>query len=208
MDMIEEQKMRMKNRRNSGRNENKKLKDETRTYVNLLITRTLLSVIIFFVATILANTTDFGNHFIREVVLKENMSFTGIANIYNKYLGNVIPFENLMKDDQTVFSEKFSYEKITNYKDGYELQVKKNYLVPVINSGIVVFVGEKEGYGNTVIIQGIDEVDYWYSNVTNLSCSLYDYVSKGNFLGTVDGDKMYLTFKKGSEYLEIDEVIE
>lgn len=206
--MIEEQKMRMKNRRNSGRNENKKLKDETRTYVNLLITRTLLSVIIFFVATILANTTDFGNHFIREVVLKENMSFTGIANIYNKYLGNVIPFENLMKDDQTVFSEKFSYEKITNYKDGYELQVKKNYLVPVINSGIVVFVGEKEGYGNTVIIQGIDEVDYWYSNVTNLSCSLYDYVSKGNFLGTVDGDKMYLTFKKGSEYLEIDEVIE
>lgn len=208
MDPIEEQKIRMRNRRNKCVNGNKKTDENAKTYVNLLIMRVLISIIIFFVAVIVSNTTKIGDEFIRETVLKDNMSFTEIANIYNKYFGNIIPFENLVKDDQTVFSEKLSYEEIMNYKDGYELKVKKNYLVPVINSGIVVFIGEKEGYGNTVIIQGIDEVDYWYSNVTNLSCSLYDYVSKGNFLGTADGEKMYLTFKKGSEFLDRDEVIE
>ena len=211
MNEIEEYKMRMKKRRNevtSGSvGNNKDMDDKTRKYVNFLITRFLIAVIIFFAATIAINTTEIGEAFIEEKVLKENISFTGIANLYNKYFGDVLPFEKFLKNDQTVFSEEMTYEEITNYKDGYELKVKKNYLVPIVNSGIVVFIGEKEGYGNTVIIQGIDEIDYWYSNVTNLSVSLYDYVSKGNYLGTADGEKIYMTFKKGSDYLEYDEVV-
>lgn len=207
MDAIEEQKRRMKLRRGNNIGK-KKLVANNKDYVNLLITRVLFAVIIFFVMVILSNTTEFGANFVKNKVLGENMSFSTVANIYNKYFGSILPFEKIIKDDQTVFSEKLSYEGISNYKDGYELKVKRNYLVPVINSGIVVFIGEKEGYGNTVIIQGIDEVDYWYSNVTNLSCSLYDYVSKGDYLGTADGEKIYLTFKKGSEYLEYDEILE
>lgn len=207
MNDIEEHKERMKKRRNALLG-NKNKDEGSRKYVDFLIARVLISVVIFFIAIILINTTKFGNSFIKETVLKDNISFAAIANIYNKYLGNIIPFEDILKDDHTVFDEKLTYEKIANYKDGYELEVKKNYLVPIVTSGIVVFIGEKEGYGNTVIVQGIDEVDYWYSNVTNISCSLYDYVSKGNYLGTADGDKLYMTFKKGSDFLEYDEVIE
>ncbi len=206
MDTIEKHKMNLKKRRNLTIG-SKPTKDETKNYVNFLITRVLLAVIIFFAAVILMNTTEFGHNFIKDTVLTENMSFSHFADLYNTYLGNVIPFEDLVKDDQTVFSEKLSYDSLENYKDGYALTVKKNYLTPTINAGIVVFIGEKEGYGNTVIIQGIDEVDYWYSNVTNLSVSLYDYVSKGSYLGTADGDKLYLVFKKGSDYLEFDEVV-
>lgn len=207
MNDIKEYKERMKKRRNVLLG-NKNKSEGSRKYVDFLIARVLISVVIFFIAIILINTTKFGNSFIKETVLKENISFAAIANIYNEYLGSIIPFEDILKDDHTVFDEKLTYEKIANYKDGYELEVKKNYLVPIVNSGIVVFIGEKEGYGNTVIVQGIDEVDYWYSNVTNISCSLYDYVSKGNYLGTADGDKLYMTFKKGSDFLEYDEVIE
>lgn len=212
MDAIEEEIKRIKAKRKRGyyNNNYKRNKDDSdsRKYVDFLITRVLVSVIIFFVAIILTNTTEFGSKFIKEKVLKEHMSFSNIANVYNKYFGNIVPFEDLVKDDQTVFQEELTYESIENYKDGFELTVKKNYLVPVINSGIVVFIGEKEGLGNTVIIQGVDEIDYWYSNVGNLSCSLYDYVSKGTYLGTAIDTKMYLTFKKGSEYLGFDEIIE
>ena len=206
MDTIEAAKKRMRNKRKG--NNQKEDDNSSRSYVNSLISRILLSVIVFFAAIIFANSTKIGNEFIRETVLKENISFTKIANIYNKYFGSIVPFDKVIRDDQTVFNEKIQYESITNYKDGYELKVNKNYLVPTINSGVVVFVGEKEGYGNTVIIQGIDEVDYWYGNVGNLSVSLYDYVSKGSYLGTAEGEKMYLLFRKDSEYLEYNEFIE
>ncbi len=141
-------------------------------------------------------------------MLKDNMSFSKIANVYDRYFGNIVPFEDLMKNDTTVFNEKMTYENIANYKEGYELTVKENYLVPTINSGIVVFIGEKEGFGNTIIIQGIDEIDYWYSNIDNSTVALYDYVEKGEYLGTSKGNKLYLTFKKGTEYLNYDEVLE
>lgn len=211
MNGIEEYKLRMKKRReevvNGKSGNSKELNNETKKYVNFLITRVLVAVIIFFGVVIMQNTTTLGKNFIEEKVLKENISFTEIGNLYNKYFGNVLPFEDVLKGDQTVFSENLSYEEISNYKDGYELKVPTNYLVPVVNAGIVVFIGEKEDYGHTVIIQGIDEVDYWYSNVDNLSVSLYDYVSKGSYLGTAKGDKIYMTFKKGSDFLEYDEVV-
>lgn len=184
----------------------KKDENDKQKYITRLISRILISIIVFFGLIIFSNSTEVGEKFIKDKVLQENISFTKIKNLYNKYLGNIVPFENIIKDDTTVFNEKITYEEINNYKDGYELKVKKNYLVPIINSGIVVFIGEKEGYGNTIIVQGIDEVDYWYGNVDNTTVSLYDYVNKGTYLGTSVGEKLYLSFKKGNEYLDYDEV--
>lgn len=44
-------------------------------------------------------------------------------------------------------------------------RVSNNYLVPTLESGIVVFMGEKEGYGKTIIIEQINGIDVWYSNI-------------------------------------------
>ena len=74
-------------------------------------------------------------------------------------------------------------------------------MVPSLESGIVVFVGEKEKYGNIVIIQSKDKVDYWYGNMDNLNIKLYDYVEKGNLLGVAD-NYLYLLFQKNGEYLD------
>lgn len=206
MDTFEEEKERIKKRRMNYTKVKEPQKDGKK-YVNGLIARVLIAIIIFFGLIIISNTTSFGKTFVKEKVLKDNISFTKIANVYDKYFGNIVPFENIIKSDATVFNEKMTYDSITNYKDGYELTVKENYLVPIINSGIVVFSGEKEGLGNTIIIQGIDEIDYWYSNITNTTVSLYDYVNKGEYLGTARGTKLYLTFKKGTEFLGYDEII-
>ncbi len=72
----------------------------------------------------------------------------------------------------------------------------KNYLVPALNSGIVVFLGDKEDYGNTVIIQQTDGTDVWYGNVDNASVKMYDYVESGSLIGEVTDEKLYLLFKK------------
>ncbi len=211
MDSLEEEKRRIKKRReNYFNNKCEFLEDgeeKKKNYVNGLIARLLIGLIVFFGILIATNFNGRINNFVHEKILKENMSFTKITDMYNKYFGSIVPLKNMGSDEKTVFNEKMTYEEIKNYQNGYELTVQNNYLVPVINSGIVVFIGEKDNLGNTVIIQGIDGIDYWYSNVENLSVNLYDYTSKGDYLGTSKDNKLYLTFKKENDFLEYDEVV-
>ena len=203
MDNIEEIKKRIKmkkyNNINSNRLNNK--------YINLLITRVLISIILLFLLLILCNKDNNIKEFIKSDVLTYNIPFNKLTNYYNKYFGSIIPIKNEGTELRTVFNEKLIYKDIKPFKDGYELSVSENYLVPVLASGIVVFIGEKEDYGKTIIIQGNDLVDYWYSNINNESVSLYDYVNKGSLLGTSNGNKLYLLFTKNNEYLGYDGII-
>ena len=48
--------------------------------------------------------------------------------------------------------------------------------------------------GNTVIIQGVDGVDIWYGNLTNVSVKLYDYVEKDKLIGVSFEKEMVMTF--------------
>ena len=200
MDELEEIKRRLRNKKGMRTHNNKS------NYINFLITRVLLAIIMFFGVLILSNYNKNIKMFVSNDVLKNNMSFTKIAGIYNKYFGNIIPIKEVGDESKTVFNEKINYSDIQNYVDGYSLEVTNNYLVPIINSGVVVFIGEKEDYGKTAIIQGIDEVEYWYGNMENINVGMYDYVSKGSLLGSTKGSTLYLVFQKNNEYLEYEEV--
>ena len=80
-------------------------------------------------------------------------------------------------------------------------------MVPVLESGIVIFMGEKEDYGNTVVVEQIDGVDVYYSNILTDGIQLYDYVEKGSLLGEVQDKNLYLTFQKDGEYLNYKDYI-
>jgi len=69
----------------------------------------------------------------------------------------------------------------------------------------VVFIGEKEGFGKTIIVQGIDGVDIWYGNVTNISVQLYDYLENDTVMGEVDGQSLYLVIKKEGNNIKYEE---
>lgn len=208
MDELDVVKRRLKLKRQYNLNNDNNKDTNFRKYANGLITRVLLSVIILFIVLILSNRNDKIKGFIDKDVMTYNIPFNKVTNLYNKYFGNIIPIKNEGTESTTVFNEKLEYNDIKSYKDGYELSVKDNYLVPIISSGIVVFIGDKEDYGKTIIIQGNDLVNYWYGNITNESVKLYDYVNKGSFLGTAKGDKMYMLFESNGEYLGFEEVME
>ena len=91
-----------------------------------------------------------------------------------------------------------------DYKEGVMLSVNKDYIVKAQNSGIVVFIGEKEGYGNSVIIQQVDGVDLMYGNLENINISLYDYIKKDEIIGDVNG-KLYLVYKKEGKIIDYEE---
>ena len=130
------------------------------------------------------------------------MPFTKIKGWYEELFGEVLPDS---KNNQMVFDGKLLYKDIKDYYDGEQLTLNNNTLINNITSGIVVFIGEKDNYNNTVIIQGVDGVDAWYGNLENVSVKLYDYVEKNSVLGQTQDDKLYLVLKKDNDYLKYED---
>ena len=165
----------------------------------------LISIVITLVVLILIkSSSNFKNNFYKEVY-SNNISFTKLKQIYNKYLGDFDIFDRIVKTE-TVFNEQLIYKSQEKYLDGVKLGIESNYLVPINESGIVVFIGNKDGYGNTVIIQRIDGVDEWYGNEENVNVNLYDYVNKGDLLGEAN-DNLYLVYKKDGNVLNYEEYL-
>lgn len=168
---------------------------------NNIISKVLLSIIFFLISIIFTNLSDQNLFLYKEYVLTESLPFTKIKSWYEDLFGEVLPKDETPK---TVFNGKLVYKGIEDYFEGSKLLVNNNTLVNNITSGIVVFIGNKENYGNTVIIQGIDGADIWYGNLTNVSVKLYDYIEKETVLGEVDGENLYLVIKKDNEFIKYE----
>ena len=113
----------------------------------------------------------------------------------------------MVKEEQAVFNENLNYSKKENYKDGVALTVENKYMVPVLESGIVVFIGQKEGYDNCVVIEQINGIDVTYGNISTSNIKLYDYIEKGKLLGEVKSNKLYLIFQKDGQNLDYKKYI-
>lgn len=137
-------------------------------------------------------------------VFSDQISFVQINGLYEKYLKDILPFNNLL-NVEPVFNEELTYSSISKYKDGYSLKVSSSYLVPILESGMVIYTGEKEEYGFTVIIEQADGTEVWYSNLKNSNVKLYDYVEKGSLLGEADNE-LYIVIVKDGIYLDYEEV--
>lgn len=166
-----------------------------------IIIKLLLSIVIMLIILIqLKQNTNFKTKFY-QYVYDTNFSFATINNWYEKKFGSPIPFKNLIKENQPVFKEKLKYTNASKYLDGVKLEVGTNYLVPSLEKGIVIFVGEKENYGNTVIVQQQNGIDVWYSNLENINVKLYDYIDSGSLIGEVN-QNLYLKFVSNGEVID------
>ena len=182
---------------------NKKAKPKKSKLYSFFNKILVCSILVLIFLILMKQNADFKNY-INKYVFKDNISFAYINNLYNKYFGDILPSYKT-EDVEPVFNEKLEYKNYNKYYDGYSLEVSNNYLVPIIESGIVVYIGEMENYKNVIIIEGIDGVDIWYGNIKNNNVKLYDYVNKGDFLGEVDNNNLYLVFEKNKEYLKFEE---
>lgn len=173
-------------------------------YFKKLLIRLMILIIMFLSVLILIKNNTY-KEWINKNILSKNFSFASIKSFYTKYFGNVLPFDTYLNDTQ-VFNEKLVYKDINKYKDGISLTVENNYLVPIQYSGIVTFIGEKEDYGKTIVIES-DNITIWYSNIDNYSVKLYDNVEAGKYLGETIDNKLYLVFKKDGEIVDYKEYI-
>lgn len=188
------------------KNKNKKEKNKKKNFLMSFFNKILVCIILVIICLIMMKTNSNFQEFVSEKIFKDNISFAYLNNLYNKYFGSILPsYKN--SDTEVVFNEKLEYFEYNKYLDGYKLSVQTSYLVPIIESGIVVYIGNIDNYGESVIIEGIDGVDIWYSNLENISVKLYDYVNSGDYLGEVKGEDLYLVFEKNQEYLKFEDYI-
>lgn len=182
---------------------NKSNKNVKNKYTKHIYKFLILIVLTLFVMIMIKSNDKFKKKFY-EYVYEKNFSFAKLNSLYQEKFGSQIPFLDIAKNNnKQVFNESLEYRDKSDYKDGVKLVVSSNYMVPILESGLVVFIGEKEGYGNTVIIQQIDGIDVWYGNISNTSIKLYDYVEKGNLLGECSNE-LYLVFKKDGNRLDYE----
>lgn len=175
--------------------------------IRRFLTRTMITIIIVLIALISIKTNNKIKTIITKNVYEKNFNFGLAKDIYQKYFGSILPLNKVIQEEQPVFNEKLTYKAHNVYKDGCVLTVTENYLVPAIESGVVVFLGQKEDYGQTIIIEQINGIEVFYANVEETNLKLYDYVEKGKLLGEVKGEKLYMVFSKSGKYLNYKDYI-
>lgn len=173
-----------------------------------IITKLLITIIITLIFLIILKKDIKIRDKFYKLVYETNIDFAQINSWYKKNFGSSLPFKDLVKEDvKTVFNETLTYKERHKYLDGVKLKVADNYLLPSKESGIVVFIGEKEGYGKTIVIDGSDGIEVWYGNLDKINVKMYDFVEKGEYLGEVKDNNLYMVFKKNGEVLDYNEYI-
>ena len=174
-------------------------------YIKGFISRCLVCVIIFLLISIICNFSDKNLLWFKNNIYNTNIDFSFFNRFYNKYIDKYLPFN--LYEEKLVMSDKLVYKSKEKYLNGVALNVGSGYNFHSLCGGIVVYIGEKEGLGNTVIVQGIDGIDYWYSNLDNLNVNLYDDIENNVIIGVSKNDLVYLTIVKDGEYMDYEEYI-
>ncbi len=178
-----------------------------RKFLFTIFIKSLIVIVLFLAALIYIRQNDNNKEKFKNAVYNNSLSFAKIYNVYNKYLGDALPFKNIFKDNTKVVSnDKLSYSEIKKENDGYMLTVSSDYMVTAIKSGIVIEQKKNETYGNIIKIQDKNGLNITYGCLEEVSVKLYDYVEKGELLGKTN-QKLYLIFEKDGKYLSYEEYL-
>ena len=182
-------------------------KSFTSKFIYSILVKTLIVVVLFLASLIYIKQSNKNKNNFKNVVYNNSLSFAKIYNVYKKYLGDVIPFKNIFKDNtKLVSSEKLTYKSITKKDNGYLLSISNNYTVSSITSGIVIENKKYSNYINMITVQDKNGLNITYGILNDINVKLYDYIEKGEIIG-VASDKLYLSFKKDNKYLSYEEVL-
>ena len=162
-----------------------------RKEIKKIIRKALYTAIIFLVGMILIKQNPSYKDKINKIIYKDNPNYIKLKKTYDKF------FSGIKEETKSVFTEQIEYQNKEDIKDGVELTVSNNYLVPILESGIIIYLEN-----NKVIISQVNGINVEYNNVKVNNYKLYDYIEKGKPLGETIENKLILKFEKEGEYLD------
>lgn len=174
-------------------------KNNNRKRSNIIIKlfNKLFTVIIFtMLIVIISNYSPKFRNFIINDVLNNTINFSKVNRFINKYT-------NVFKISDTKPVVSVPTNNSEKYLDGLKYKIGTNEEVYVKDSGIVTFIGNKEGYNNTIIVQQSNGYYAWYGNIKE-KVKLYDYLESGTVLGIASNEYYYVLIKD-DKIVKIDE---
>ena len=162
-----------------------------RKEIKKIIRKALYTAIIFLVGMILIKQNPSYKDKINKIIYKDNPNYIKLKKTYDKF------FSGKKEETKSVFTEQIEYQNKEDIKDGVELTVSNNYLVPILESGIIIYLEN-----NKIIISQVNGINVEYNNVKVNNYKLYDYIEKGKPLGETIENKLILKFEKEGEYLD------
>ncbi len=182
----------------------KKNKKLSKNYFYNLLKRTMLTISLVLVVMIISKNSENFRNMVNKYTFNSNYNFSKINQLYKKYLLSLKKTKELISPVNG--SSILEYTKSEKYNDGVILEVGENYNVKMIESGLVVYVGEKEGIGNTIIVQQSNGIDVKYGFLDKIDVKVYDYIEKGTIIGN-SNNKLYLEFSKDGKVVSYEPYI-
>ncbi|WP_026693780.1 M23 family metallopeptidase [Peribacillus kribbensis] len=154
--------------------------------------------------------------------MKQEFEFAAAKDWYQTTFGKPLVFFPSDKKPVTASKENEQYALPASGKiaqtfetdgQGIMIETDKDSPVEAAKGGTIIFIGEKEKLGKTVVVQHSDKSESWYGHLSTVDVSLYENVPKGKILGKVtnkqEGAKgtFYLAIKKGSTFVDPRQVI-
>lgn len=165
--------------------DNKTKKNYFKSFLSKLFTIVIFTMLVVITSNL---SSDFRN-FIINNVLNSTFDFSK----FNKLVNNTTDIFKGNNNTAKVSGE-IDLKNTEEYLDGVKYHIKDNEKILVKESGIVTFIGKKEGYNNTIIVQQSNGYYAWYGNVKE-SIKLYDYVEAGSEIGTASNEYYYVLLK-------------
>lgn len=179
--------------------EYKNKKDSKANNIFKKILSKLFTIVIFTMIVItLSNMSPKFKSFIVDKVLNSTIDFSFVNKLSNK-VTNVFKTSN-----NTLPVVKEENNRKERYKDGIKYIVNKGTSVNIKDSGIVTYIGNKDGYNNTVIIQQSNGYYAWYGNIKE-EVKLYDYIESGSKIGETLTNEYYYILLKDNKPVNLNE---
>ena len=160
------------------------------------LTRSLIAIMLVLLSLIYVKTSNNSLNEFKKVVFDNTFNFSSFNNLYNSLKGN--------NENSVLVTSLVKYTNKSKYLDGISLNVSDN-LVETFVPGIVVYIGTKDGYNNTIIIQGSDGYDIWYGNIDDINVQIYDYINKDTIVGQTN--KLYVKVLKDGKNIDEEEYL-
>lgn len=151
------------------------MKRKKEKYKFNIVDQFLILFVVFLGSLIMSKKDD--SHFFSVSSLRTQIEHhINIVYVRDVLFGNLEIFGN--ERESEVSHDLSSYETIKEIKDGIEVLNDGSELVINICDGVVV-----RKYKNSVIIKGIDGLEYHFGNLDSINVSLYEFVKVNETIG-------------------------
>jgi stage IV sporulation protein FA len=183
------------------------------------------AVLVLLVAIMFRNDTpglDPARSFVTKS-MNEEFKFAAVSDWYEGTFGKPLALFPEKTEEKTELVDGPSYalpasgkilEEFGENGQRITIETGKGAMVEAMNGGLVLEIGEKEGFGQTVVIQHPDKSESWYGNLSAVDVTLYEYIEKGAVVGKAtdyeDGtnSSFYFAIREGENFVDPIQVIQ